>query len=171
VAVETSGAVSADDSDWDPDEHVRFARYRRMFHEVTPADAAALTAQVLTDPDKGMANSAVCEYLDRRAAELLTDPGYPAWRLEMTGHVGVDDFSTRRLNEWTLLRAMTLNEPWDAENLLAASNWLQLRTAEESSVTTALEVLAESDRTRRIRNIAGSRLSAAQRSMPAGPEL
>jgi hypothetical protein len=66
---------------------------------------------------------------------------------------------------------MTLNEPWDAENLLAASNWLQLRTAEESSVTTALEVLAESGRTRRIRNIAGSRLSAAQRSMSAGPEL
>jgi hypothetical protein len=82
---DTLGAVSADDSDWDPVEHVRLARYRRMFDEVTPADAAALTAQVLTDPDKGMANSAVCEYLDRRAAELLTDPGYPAWRLEMTG--------------------------------------------------------------------------------------
>ncbi|WP_329528639.1 hypothetical protein [Streptomyces sp. NBC_01462] len=170
MTVETSGAVSPDDPDWDPDEHVRFARYRRAFDEVAPPDAAALIAQVLTDPDKGMANSAVCEYLDRRAAELLTGPAYPAWRLEMTGPVGVDDFSTRRLNEWTLLRAMTLNEPWDAENLLAASNWLQLRTAETSSATTVLEVLAESGRTRRIRNIAGSRLSTAQRSMPAGPE-
>ncbi len=117
-----------------------------------------------------MANSAVCEYLDRRAAELLTDPGYPAWHLEMTGPVGVDDFSTRRLNEWTLLRAMTLSEPWDAENLLAASNWLQLHTAEKSSAMTVLEALAESGRTRRIRNIAKSRLSAARRSTPAGPE-
>ncbi|MFD7324204.1 hypothetical protein ACFV9D_24410 [Streptomyces sp. NPDC059875] len=170
MTVETSGEVSADDPDWGPDEHVRFARYRRAFDEVAPPDAAALIAQVLTDPDKGMANSAVCAYLDRRAAELLTDPGYPAWRLEMTGPVGGDDFSTRRLNEWTLLRAMTLNEPWDAENLLAASNWLQLLTAEKSSATTVLEVLAESGRTRRIRNIAGSRLSATQRSMPAGPE-
>jgi hypothetical protein len=65
---------------------------------------------------------------------------------------------------------MTLNEPWDAENLLAASNWLQLRTAEKSSATTVLEVLAGGGRTRRIRNIAGSRLSATQRLMPAEPE-
>ncbi|MFB8243391.1 hypothetical protein ACFC58_43355 [Kitasatospora purpeofusca] len=170
VTVVSSGTVSADDPDWDPDEHVRFARYRRAFDEVAPADAAVLIARVLTDPDKGMANSAVCEYLDRRAAELLTDPGYPSWCLEMTGPVAVDDFSTRRLNEWTLLRAMTLSEPWDAENLLAASNWLQLHTAEQSSAMTVLDVLAESGRTRRIRNIAKSRLSAAQRSMPAEPE-
>uniref|UniRef100_A0AAU3HQM4 Uncharacterized protein n=1 Tax=Streptomyces sp. NBC_01393 TaxID=2903851 RepID=A0AAU3HQM4_9ACTN len=169
MTVVSSGVVSADDPDWDPDEHVRFARYRRAFDEVAPADAASLIARVLTDPDKGMANSAVCDYLDRRAAELLTDPGYPAWRLEMTGLVGVDDFSTRRLDEWTLLRAMTLNEPWDTENLLAASNWLQLRTAEKFSGVTVLEVLAESGRTRRIRNIAESRLSATQRSLPAGP--
>ncbi|GAA2748761.1 hypothetical protein [Kitasatospora cinereorecta] len=162
----SSGAVSAD-SDWDPDEHVRFARYRRAFDEVAPADAAALVARVLTDPDKGMASSAVCEFLDRRAAELLTDPGYPSWRLEMTGSVEVDDFSARRLNEWTLLRATTLDEPWDAESLLAASHWLQLHAAEKSSVMAVLEVLVESGRTRRIRNIAKSRLSVAQPPMPA----
>ncbi|MFF2956712.1 hypothetical protein ACFVVU_35880 [Kitasatospora sp. NPDC057965] len=164
----SSGAVSAD-SCWDPDEHVRFARYRRAFDEVAPVDAVALVARVLTDPDKGMANSAVCEYLDRRAAELLADPGYPSWYLEMADAVVVDDFSARRLDEWTLLRAMTLDEPWDTKSLLAASNWLQLRTAEKSSAVTVLEVLAESGRTRRIRNIAKSRLSAAQRSIPAGP--
>ncbi|WP_150205385.1 hypothetical protein [Streptomyces venezuelae] len=171
----SSGAASADshsdwDLDWDPDEHVRFARYRRAFEEVAPADAAGLVARVLTDPDKGMANSAVCEYLDRRAAELLADPCYPSWYLEMTSAVVVDDFATRRLNEWTLLRVMTLGEPWDAESLLEASNWLQLHTAEKSSAMTVLEVLAEGGRTRRIRNIAQSRLSAAQRAVPAGPE-
>ncbi|MEU9137489.1 hypothetical protein AB0D33_16230 [Streptomyces sp. NPDC048404] len=170
MTVVSSGAVSADDPGWDPDEHVRFARYRRAFAEVAPADAASLIARVLTDPDKGMANSAVCEYLDTRASELLTDPGYSAWLLEMTGPVEVDDFATRRLDEWTLLRAMTLNEPWDAENLLMASNWLQLRTAETSSVTSVLDVLAKSGRTRRIRTIAESRLSAARRSTPYGPE-
>ncbi|WP_329459906.1 hypothetical protein [Streptomyces sp. NBC_01497] len=170
MTVVPSGAVSADDPDWDPDEHVRFARYQQAFDEVGPADAAALVAHVLADPDQRMANSAVCEYLDRRAAELLTGPGYPAWRLEMASPVGVDEFSARRLKEWTLLRAMTLSEPWDAENLLAASNWLQLHSAEHCSAMTVLDVLAESGRTRRIRNIAKSRLSAAQRSGPAGPE-
>lgn len=152
--------VSADDPDWDPDEHVRFARYRRAFAEVAAEDAATLVARVLTDPDRQMANSAVCEYLDRRAAELLTDPGYPAWCREMTGPVAVDDFSARRLREWTLLRAMTLDEPWDAETLLAASNWLQLHTAEKSLAVIALATLAEGGRTRRIRNIAKSRLAA-----------
>ncbi|WP_235502471.1 MULTISPECIES: hypothetical protein [unclassified Kitasatospora] len=154
--------MSAVDPDWDPDEHVRFARYRRAFGEVTSEDAAGLVTRVLADPDTGMANSAVCEYLDRRAAGLLTDPGYPAWCLEMTGPVKTDDFSARRLREWTLLRAITLDEPWDAEQLLAASHWLQLRIAEGSSARAALAALAEDGRTRRIRNTANSRLPRAR---------
>ncbi|MGW2542120.1 hypothetical protein ACWC5I_14935 [Kitasatospora sp. NPDC001574] len=158
--------MSADDPDWDPDEHVRLARYRRAFDEVTMDDAAALVTRVLTDPDRGMANSAVREYLDRRAAALLTDPGYPSWCLEMTGPVAVDDFSARHLREWTLLRAMTMDGPWDPETLLAASNWLQLRTAEKSVAEMALATLAEGGRTRRIRNIAKSRLSTSRRTRP-----
>ncbi|WP_371516382.1 hypothetical protein [Kitasatospora sp. NBC_01300] len=151
--------VPADDPGGDADEHVRFALYRQAFAEVAPEDAAALVTRVLTDPDPGMANGAVGEYLDRRAAELLTGPGYPAWCQRMTGPVAVDDFAAQRLREWTLLRAMALDEPWDTGQLLAASNWLQLRTAEESSAGTALSALAEDGRTRRIRNIAKSRLS------------
>ncbi|MGW0660978.1 hypothetical protein [Streptodolium elevatio] len=158
------------DSGWSADEHVRFARYRQAFDEVAPADAATLVARVLTDPDKGMASSAVCEYLDRRAAELLADPGYPSWCLQMSRAVMVDEFCTRRLNEWTLLRAMTLDEPWDVESLLTASDWLQLHTAEQSLATPPLQVLAENGRTRRIRNIARSRLSAAQRSTSTEPD-
>ncbi|MEV0192805.1 hypothetical protein AB0I39_30270 [Kitasatospora purpeofusca] len=129
-------------------------------------DAAALVTRVLTDPERGMANSAVCEYLDRRATELLTDPGYPSWCLEMTGPVAVDDFSARRLREWTLLRAMTMDEPWGTEALLEASNWLQLHTAEKSVAEGALATLAEGGRTRRIRNIAKSRLSSRGLTRP-----
>ncbi|MFD8478221.1 hypothetical protein [Kitasatospora sp. NPDC059673] len=70
---------------WDPDEHVRFARYRQALVEVAPQDAAGLIARVLADPDPAMANSAVGEYLDGRATELLTDPGHPAWCAVMTG--------------------------------------------------------------------------------------
>jgi hypothetical protein len=39
VTVVSSGAMSADDPDWGPDEHVRFARYRRAFDEVAPVGA------------------------------------------------------------------------------------------------------------------------------------
>ncbi|MFI5529565.1 hypothetical protein ACIA8O_13605 [Kitasatospora sp. NPDC051853] len=147
----------------DPDEHVRYAHYQRLFAEVAPAEAAALVIRVLTDPDRSMANSAVCGYLDHRAAALLTDPQFPAWQREMAGPVAVDDFSTRRLTEWALLRAVTLDEAWSAEELLAASNWLQLRLAETSTSPTALAVLTEGGRTRRIRNIAHSRSSRGRR--------
>ncbi|MFI2608896.1 hypothetical protein [Kitasatospora sp. NPDC018619] len=114
-----------------------------------------------------MAGSAVYECLDRRAAELLTDPGCPSWCREMTGPVAVDDFSARRLREWTVLRAVASDEPWGTEALLAASNWLQLRSAEESSSATALAALAEGGRTRRIRTVAASRLAVlGRRSRP-----
>ena len=56
--------VSADEPDWEPDEHLRFGHYRRAFNEVSADDAAALITRVFTDPDTGMATSAVCEYLD-----------------------------------------------------------------------------------------------------------
>ncbi|MFF0298578.1 hypothetical protein ACFYST_33850 [Kitasatospora sp. NPDC004614] len=145
---------------WDrePDEHIRWARYLTEFAEASSQDVAALIARVLTDPDTAMANSAVREYLDGRAAALLTDPGYPAWRDEMTGPVAAGEFVSRRLREWTLLRAVTLDEPWDAEELLAASNWCQLHAAQTATVGTVVAALAEGGRTRRIRNAAKLRL-------------
>ncbi|MFD9595745.1 hypothetical protein ACFWA9_23770 [Kitasatospora sp. NPDC059973] len=147
--------------DRDTAGHARSADCRRAFAEVSPEDAAALVTRVLTGPDPATASEAVREYLGRRAAELLTDPGYPAWCLAMTGPVAADASAARRLREWTLLRAVTLDEPWEADTLLAASDWLQLRTAEESSAVIALAVLAEGGRTRRIRNTARSRLTGA----------
>lgn len=142
----------------DPDEHLRLAHYRRALAEAPPQDAAGVVARVLADPDRAMASGAVGEYLDERAAELLTGPGFPAWCRELAAAVAADDFAVRRLHEWALLRAVTLDEPWEARQLLAASDWLQLRTAEGTSSTAALGVLAEGGRTRRIRAAAAARL-------------
>ncbi|MFF4382528.1 hypothetical protein [Kitasatospora sp. NPDC001547] len=151
-----TGAVGAEG--FEPDEHVRFARYRRAFAEVAPEDAAGLAARVLTDPETSMASCAVCEYLDRRAAELLTGPGFPAWHREMAGATASDPFAVRCLRDWALLRAIVLDEPWAEERLLTAGNRLQARLAEESAARQVLSLLAASGRTRRVRNIAASRL-------------
>jgi hypothetical protein len=62
-------------------------------------------------------------------------------------------FLTRRLREWSLFRAITGQEPWRPDTLLASSDWLQLKTAATSS-TQALAILAEHGRTRPIRNTA-----------------
>ncbi|MFB7123385.1 hypothetical protein [Kitasatospora sp. NPDC056273] len=153
-----TGTVAAGAAGFDPDEHVRFARYRRAFATVAPEEAAGLAARVLTDPERSMASGAVCEYLDRRAAELLTAPGFPAWHRELSGVVAADAFAARRLRDWALLRAVTLDEPWTEEQVLAAENRLQEHLAEESNARPVLGLLAERGRTRRTRNVATARL-------------
>ncbi|WP_129305012.1 hypothetical protein [Streptomyces sp. L2] len=57
------------------------------------------------------------------------------------------------LREWSLFRAITLKPPWQPEDLLASSNWLQLTTATATN-SEAIEILAEAGRTKRIRNSA-----------------
>ncbi|MFJ8478076.1 hypothetical protein [Kitasatospora sp. NPDC094011] len=147
----------------DPDEHVRLAHHRRALAGAAPQDAASVVARVLADPDPAMASGAVGEYLDRRAAGLLTSPEFPDWIRELTAAAAADGFAVRRLREWALLRAMTLGEPWEEERLRTASNWLQLRAAGTCPATACLTVLAEGGRTRRIRTLAAGRLGNAER--------
>ncbi|MFE7640084.1 hypothetical protein ACFU7Z_39285 [Kitasatospora sp. NPDC057518] len=42
-----TGTVAAGAAGFDPDEHVRFARYRRAFATVAPEEAAGLAARLL----------------------------------------------------------------------------------------------------------------------------
>jgi hypothetical protein len=139
------------------DEHVRFAAYLDELRQVPEADEADLVSQILTDPDQVMAQSAVLRHLDRRAADLHLGPAYEGWAQAMAQTVIGHPFLTRRLREWSLFRAITLQLPWHPDDLLTSSNWLQLKTAAESS-TQAIEILAEGGRTKRIRNTASTSL-------------
>ncbi|MGX4734992.1 hypothetical protein ACI1MP_00450 [Kitasatospora griseola] len=71
--------------------------------------------------------------------------------------VAANDFIARRLREWTLLRAAAVGEPWEVDELLAATNWCQLHAAETSAAGAALAALVEGGRAKRIRNAAKSR--------------
>ncbi|MEV0804256.1 hypothetical protein AB0I34_41645 [Kribbella sp. NPDC050281] len=62
-------------------------------------------------------------------------------------------FLTQRLQEWSLFRAVMLGQLLHPDALLESSNWLQLNTAKASDAA-ALEILAVSGRTKRIRNSA-----------------
>ncbi|MFJ8941065.1 hypothetical protein ACIRL0_36020 [Streptomyces sp. NPDC102365] len=53
------------------------------------------------------------------------------------------------------MRAVTLKPLCQLDDLLASSNWVQPRTAAGTSAV-AIEHLAESGRTKRIRNAAGT---------------
>ncbi|MCL8015569.1 hypothetical protein [Streptomyces sp. AS02] len=141
----------------DTDEHVRFAAHLDELRQAADVDEVDLVRRVLTDPDPTMAQSAVLRHVDRRAAGLCHDPAYEAWVRAMAQAVSGLPFLTRRLREWSLLRAVTLHLPWHPDDLLTASNWLQLKAAATAN-TEARQVLAEAGRTKRIRNTAGAGL-------------
>ncbi|MGW3287347.1 hypothetical protein ACWDR3_22190 [Streptomyces sp. NPDC001002] len=150
--------IRSDDDRSAPDEHRRFARYLHELAVVKDEDEAALVAGVLRDPDATMAQSAVVRHLDRRAARLLTEDGFTAWAHTMAEVGAGREFLARRLREWVLLRAIAVGEPWGPEEVTAGSDWFQRRAVEILSSRTALTLLSEAGRTRRVRADAGSRL-------------
>ncbi|MGW7506435.1 hypothetical protein ACWGJ0_01650 [Streptomyces massasporeus] len=145
--------MNTEDSDREPAEHARYAAYLDELEQVADADESALVGGVLADPDPVMARAAVVRHLDRRAAELFPTPLWEEWAEAMARVMVGHPFPVRRLQEWSLFRAVALGLPWHRDDLLTASDWLQLKAADEANPE-ALQVLAESGRTKRIRNTA-----------------
>ncbi|NBH03386.1 hypothetical protein GTY80_08995, partial [Amycolatopsis sp. SID8362] len=106
-------------------EHERYARYLLEFANVTDAEEPDLVRAVLTDPDRVMAESAVVQHVDLRAAALLTGPAFPAWAARLGELLADHRYPARRLREWALLRAVTTGEDWRETDLTSASDWLQ----------------------------------------------
>ena len=137
----------------EPGEHLRFAGYLSELAQVADADELVLVTKVLSDPDRTMAQSAVLRHLDRRATDLLLGPAFQPWTDSMTPVTRRHPLLARRLQEWSLFRAIMLGQPWHPAALLESSDWLQRKVA-GTSRTEALGLLAESGRTKRIRNTA-----------------
>jgi hypothetical protein len=141
----------------EPGEHLRFAAYLSELAQVADADEPVLVTKVLSDPDRAMAHSAVLRHLDRRASALYLGPAFEPWTEAMTRATVRHPLPARRLQEWSLFRAITLGQPWHPAALLESSDWLQRKVAGTPS-TEALRLLAESGRTRRIRSTARTSL-------------
>ncbi|KOU30176.1 hypothetical protein ADK52_04790 [Streptomyces sp. WM6372] len=143
-------------------EHWRYGRHLEALAAAAAgaggAGEADAVAAVLRDRDPVMAESAVVTHLDRRAAHLLTDPSFPGWARAMGTAIGARAFPARRLREWTLLKAITDGEPWAAAELTAASDWCQRAAAQSPNSYEALDVLAATARTHRVRSAAAARL-------------
>ncbi|MER5774292.1 hypothetical protein ABT144_08385 [Streptomyces sp. NPDC002039] len=119
---------------------------------------AGAVAAVLRDADRVMAESAVVTHLDRRAAHLLDGDDFPAWARAMEDVLSGRDFPARRLHEWNLLRSITVDEFWSAQELTGASDWCQRTAVAVLTSRAALGLLASAARTRRVRNAAVQRL-------------
>ncbi|WP_331743816.1 hypothetical protein OH809_43915 (plasmid) [Streptomyces sp. NBC_00873] len=140
-----------------PAEHERFAEYLHALAMVSDAEETALVAAVLGDPDQVMAQSAVVRHLDARAATLHRDPEFCTWARRMAAAVDLHPFAAQRLREWSLISAIALNAAWGPHELVAASDWSQRKVAESTTSFEALAILAQSGRTRRVRNTASAR--------------
>jgi hypothetical protein len=143
----------------EPAEHTRFAAYTRALEQVAAPDEPDLIRRVLADPDQTMAQSAIVGHIDRQAAPRYLTPAYDAWAQSAAQVTADRPFLAQRLREWTLLRAIALNQPWDPSALTEASNWLQLKIAETPTMpSAALTLLAAEGRTKRIRHTARTSL-------------
>ncbi|MFE4604974.1 hypothetical protein ACFRKE_29405 [Kitasatospora indigofera] len=140
------------------DEHERYAHYLLLLADVPEAAESALVAAVLRDADPAIGRAAVEFHVDRRAAELLRTPALAGWAATMSELLGPDSFGHRRIREWLLRAAVVRGGEWSADELTAASVWLQLALVESGECPEVLPLLAENGRSRRIRNIAAARL-------------
>ncbi|MFI7615853.1 hypothetical protein ACIBP6_32005 [Nonomuraea terrae] len=141
------------------DEHQRFARYLQDLAQVHQENEADLVSLILRDSDATMAQSAVARHLDHRAARLLADARFPGWAYTVATVIAEWEFLTRRLREWTLLRSITMGDPWTAEDLTTASDWFQRKAAETLTSPAALTLLISAARTRRVRAAASRRMA------------
>ena|ERR1700759_4101806 len=141
----------------EPSEHLRFWAYLAEFAQVADADELAVVARVLGDPHSTMAESAVVQHIDRRARDLHLGPAFEPWAEAMTRATAGHPFLVRRLQEWSLFRALMLGQPWDPAVLLESSGWLQRKVAATPGHE-ALQLLADSGPSKRIRNSARASL-------------
>jgi hypothetical protein len=146
-----------DASQDEPNEHLRYWAYLSEFAQVADADELVMVAKVLGDPDPSMAESAVVQHIDRRARDLHLGHAFELWAEAMARATAGHPLLTRRLQEWSLFRAIMLGQPWDPAALLGSTGWLQRKVAATPGHE-ALQLLADSGPSKRIRNTARASL-------------
>ncbi|WP_354639275.1 hypothetical protein [Kitasatospora camelliae] len=134
----------------------RVRHHLRMLSAATPADEPALLERASADRDPQVAEAVAAEHLDRRAAELLTGPGFPAW-LAALPPLGAPH--AERLRAWSLLRAAETGAPWTPAEVLALADRHQRTLAERATDPALLALLATAAGTPPARAAATTRLS------------
>lgn len=112
-----------------------------------------------------MADSALVVYVDDAASAAGSPERFMSWSAWLSELVAGREIVLTRLPEWSVYRAATTGDTDRMDDLLAGSNWLQLKVAEESASSPVVAELAESGRTKRIRGTARSRLGGLKRRL------
>lgn len=147
-------ALSGLDVETDAD-HQRYQTYLRAFAVASPADDRELIGFVLGDPDAALAESAVGTHVEHRA-EL--GEGFRAWATSIADLIDGRDFLTTRVAEWSLVLDLRAGRVDRLDELVEASDWCQRTVADTATSAAVLQRLADSGRTKGVRNSARRRL-------------
>lgn len=120
-------------------------------------------------PHEMGAKTALVALVDTTASQTTDPTEFQRWAAGLAPKIGLltvegnREFLHRRIRDWTLyLDIRSGHVPTSAE-LAEASHWMQRILAEESTSPPILALLAETGRTRKIRNIATNRASRQSR--------
>lgn len=165
--VAEAGLPDADVEGAVADEHVRWRLYVDVIEAVTAAPRRggdrAIAAAILRDPEELVSKAAVVRLVDNVAAGAAGPAEFQRWAAELAPEIrrfaaeGHRAFVHRRIRDWTVRLAIESGRTPDAAELADTTPWMQRVLAEESTSSPVLAVLAESGRTRKIRNIARDR--------------
>ena len=153
-------AEGVTDEDVPPD----VATYQHHLQELRSADIdhdhAALTA-ALNDPDQLAGDAAAVDHLDRVAAQRSSAASFTAWLRQHEDLFPADSYCHHRAQQWLTLKHLQEN-PQTPLSLAELDDWTQRQLSHHSDSPPHLRALADSGRTRRIRQLAQARLDQLQ---------
>jgi hypothetical protein len=162
--VAVTGITWADIDEAVENTHVRSS----LYHEVIPRVVASkcwererdLAVVLLRDPDLTVAKSATVELVDW-IANMCAEPAEFRNRVtrfvpEMTALSTKGEHFVRERVNWTVYLTIKAGQAPTSAELTQATAWMQRYIATDTTSLPALTILAESGRTKKIRNIAGN---------------
>ncbi|MFE0173203.1 hypothetical protein ACFWZ2_12850 [Streptomyces sp. NPDC059002] len=170
-----AGILDVDVDDAVADEHVRSSAYQRVV-SVTAASQSrdrdrAIVATILRDPIEIVSKTAVVDLVDRIAMKATGPVEFQQWsagllpetdRLEAEGNRA---FIRRRIHDWLFYLSVKDGHVPTSAELAKATDWMQRVLAEESTSPAVLDLLGESARTKKTRNIAKTRAGSRRHRM------
>lgn len=167
--IANAGLVDVDVDEAVADEHVRWSAYRKVIAVAAAGqhrdDDRALVATLLRDPVDLVAKSAVVELVDAIAMKTTDPATYRRWAADLAPELagladGHHEFVRRRVHDWSLYLAIQTGHTPTAAELNNVTNWMQRLLADSATSRATLALLAETGRTKKIRNVAKNRGNA-----------
>jgi hypothetical protein len=170
-----SGILDVDIEEAIEDEHVRTELYLKVIAVATASqhrdNDRIIVATILRDPIELVSKTVVVQLVDNIAMRTTDPAEFQQWaaglipKINLFKAEGSRRFLHRRICDWTIYLTINAGQIPTSAELTDATYWMQRIIAEKSTSLPILTVLAESGRTKKIRNIARNRAGTLMRKL------